>query len=103
MNYNAFNEILVLFLRKELAYMEYTLKNIANCPIKSKTTVRVTSDFGKRRFYNKITKHYESGYHNGLDNTEYKNRICGFHSFPIIIAKLTYYYYIGIIKITNVS
>lgn len=49
--------------------MAYTLKNIANCPIKSKTTVRVTSDFGKRRFYNKITKQYESGYHNGIDIT----------------------------------
>lgn len=49
--------------------MSYTLKNIINCPIKGKSTVKVTSDFGKRKFYNKITKQYENGYHNGIDIT----------------------------------
>lgn len=49
--------------------MSYTLKNIINCPIKDKNTVKVTSDFGKRKFYNKITKQYESNFHNGIDIT----------------------------------
>ena len=49
--------------------MSYTLKNIINCPIKGKSTVKVTSDFGKRKFYNKITKQNENGYHNGIDIT----------------------------------
>ena len=47
--------------------MTYILNNVTNCPIKGKTTVKVTSDFGKRKFYNNITKQYESGYHNGID------------------------------------
>ncbi len=34
--------------------MSYTLKNIKNYPIKDRTTVKVTSDFGKRKLYNKI-------------------------------------------------
>lgn len=47
--------------------MSYKLKNIINSPIKDTNTVKVTSDFGKRKFYNKVTKKYESGYHNGID------------------------------------
>ena len=49
--------------------MSYTLKNIKNCPIKGRTTIKVTSDFGKRKLYNKITKQYESNFHNGIDIT----------------------------------
>lgn len=49
--------------------MSYILKNITNCPIKCKNTVKVTSDFGKRKLYNKKTKQYENGYHNGIDIT----------------------------------
>lgn len=49
--------------------MSYTLTNIKNCPIKGKNIVKVTSDYGKRKFYNKITKQYESNFHNGIDIT----------------------------------
>ncbi len=49
--------------------MSYILKNITNCPIKGKNTVKVTSDFGKRKLYNKKTKQYESNFHNGIDIT----------------------------------
>ena len=49
--------------------MSYTLKNIKNCPIKGRTIVKVTSDFGKRKIYNKFTKQYESNFHNGIDIT----------------------------------
>lgn len=49
--------------------MAYTLKNIVNTPLKDKTSSKITSDFGKRKFYNKITKQYESGQHNGIDMT----------------------------------
>ncbi len=49
--------------------MSYTLKNIKNCPIKGRTTVNVTSDYGKRKLYNRITKQYESNFHNGIDIT----------------------------------
>lgn len=49
--------------------MSYTLKNIINTPLKNKTCSKITSDFGKRKFYNKITKKYESGQHNGIDMT----------------------------------
>ncbi len=56
--------------------MSYTLKNIKNCPIKGRTTIKVTSDFGKRKLYNKITKQYESNFHNGIDITG------GNESFP---------------------
>lgn len=33
----------------------------------NKKNVKVTSKFGKRRFYNFVTKKYESGFHNGID------------------------------------
>lgn len=49
--------------------MSYTLENIKNCPIKGRTIVKVTSDFGKRKIYNKFTKQYESNFHNGIDIT----------------------------------
>ena len=49
--------------------MVRVLNNIVNSPIKGKTKLTVTSNFGKRRFYNNVTKKYESGYHNGLDLT----------------------------------
>lgn len=49
--------------------MSYTLKNIKNYPIKDRTTVKVTSDFGKRKLYNKITKQYESNFHIGINIT----------------------------------
>lgn len=49
--------------------MSYTLKNIINTPLKNKTSSKITSDFGKRKFYNKITKKYEIGNHNGIDMT----------------------------------
>lgn len=49
--------------------MSYKLKNIVKTPLKNKTSSKITSDFGKRKFYNKITKKYESGQHNGIDMT----------------------------------
>lgn len=49
--------------------MSYTLKNIVNSPLKNKTSSKITSDFGKRVFYNSIERKYESGYHNGIDMT----------------------------------
>lgn len=49
--------------------MAYTLKNIINSPLKNITNSKINSDFGPRTFYNKITKQYESGHHNGIDMT----------------------------------
>lgn len=47
--------------------MSYLLKNVKNSPIKDKNKLTITSKFGKRRFYNKVSKKYESGFHNGID------------------------------------
>lgn len=47
--------------------MTKTIENIVNSPIKGKTTLTITSEFGKRRFYNRITKKYETSNHKGLD------------------------------------
>lgn len=43
------------------------------------TIVKVTSDFGKRKIYNKFTKQYESNFHNGIDITR-GNEIVSFLS-----------------------
>lgn len=47
--------------------MTKTIENIVNSPIKGKTTLTITSEFGKRRFYNSVTKKYETSNHKGLD------------------------------------
>ena len=49
--------------------MGYTLKNIKKSPFKSLNSSYISSDFGKRTFYNQVTKKTESGYHYGIDMT----------------------------------
>lgn len=47
--------------------MKELIENIVNSPIKGKSCLTITSKFGKRKFYNNVTKRYESNYHKGLD------------------------------------
>lgn len=47
--------------------MGKVIENLINSPIKGKTKLTITSEFGKRRFYNNITKRYETSNHKGLD------------------------------------
>ncbi len=47
--------------------MSYKINNLVLKPIKDKDTLTVTSKFGNRKFYNSITKKYETSYHNGID------------------------------------
>ena len=49
--------------------MGYTLKNIKRSPFKGLNSSYISSDFGKRTFYNPVTKKTESGYHYGIDMT----------------------------------
>lgn len=49
--------------------MAYVLRKIINSPLKNITSSKINSDFGPRTFYNKITKRYETGHHNGIDMT----------------------------------
>ena len=47
--------------------MKEIINDIVNSPIKERKSLTITSKFGKRKFYNNVTKKYESNYHNGLD------------------------------------
>ncbi len=47
--------------------MSYKLKNIILTPFKENKTIKVTSDYGKRKYYNKITKKYVTSNHKGID------------------------------------
>lgn len=49
--------------------MSYKLKDIILSPFKEKKTIKVTSDYGKRKYYNKITKKYVTSNHRGIDLT----------------------------------
>ena len=49
--------------------MGYTLNNIKKSPFKGLNSSYISSDFGKRTFYNSVTKKTESGYHYGIDMT----------------------------------
>lgn len=47
--------------------MGKVIENLVNSPIKGKTKLTITSEFGKRTFYNNVTKKYETSNHKGLD------------------------------------
>ncbi len=49
--------------------MGYTLNNIKKCPFKGLKSSWISSDYGNRRFWNPITKEYDSGFHSGIDMT----------------------------------
>ena len=53
--------------------MSYTLNNIINNPFEGLNYSKVTSDFGNRKFYNTVTKKYDTNYHNGIDLTSGTN------------------------------
>ena len=47
--------------------MSYLLKNIIISPIKDKNELKISSKFGNRTFYNKVTKKNVTSFHKGLD------------------------------------
>ena len=59
--------------------MGYTLRNIKYCPFKDLDYSYISSDFGKRTFYNNKTKKTESDFHNGLDMTSGKIVVATFN------------------------
>lgn len=49
--------------------MSYNLSNITKSPFKDINYSIVTSDFGPRRFFNKVTNEWNENYHHGIDLT----------------------------------
>lgn len=47
--------------------MKYMLKNMKNSPFKGINYSYVTSDYGKRKFWNQFTNRFDSNFHNGID------------------------------------
>lgn len=47
--------------------MKYIIKNMKNSPFKGIDYSYVTSDYGKRRFWNQFTNRFDSNFHNGID------------------------------------
>ena len=48
--------------------------------------IKITSKFGKRRFYNSVTKKYESDFHNGVDLVG-KGDVCSISSGEVISVR----------------
>lgn len=47
--------------------MKYMLKDMSNSPFEGINYSYVTSDYGKRRFWNSFTNKFDSNFHNGID------------------------------------
>lgn len=47
--------------------MNIKVNKSMNIPLKNCKNAKITSKFGKRKFYNNIEKKYESGFHRGVD------------------------------------
>lgn len=49
--------------------MGYTLNNIKKSPFKGLLSSWISSDYGNRKFWNNVTKKWDSDFHNGIDMT----------------------------------